>query len=135
MKKILFILILLAKPAYSQVASDSIECSTQDNSQKVYECAKENAQNADNALNKEYSDLRKRISLNYKSEPQLKEELLAILNKSQTNWIKLRDSNCRLESFEIEAGTQAFETTVNNCIADESQKRTQYLEKIQPSLQ
>ncbi|WP_158295281.1 lysozyme inhibitor LprI family protein [Pseudomonas rhizoryzae] len=135
MKKILFLLTLLAKPAYSQIASESIACSTQDNSQKVYECAKENAQNSDNALNKEYSDLKRRIALNYESEPQLKEEFLAILNKSQINWIKLRDSNCRLESFEIETGTQAFETTVNNCIADESTKRTQYLKKIQPTLQ
>lgn len=139
MKKILFFAISFAlstQTAYSETGSNSnIDCSIQVDSQGIYECAKKKAKIADKILNEEYRNLKRRISSNYRGEPKLKKDTLKTLANSQNTWIKLRDSNCSLESIEIEKGTQAFETTNNNCIADESQKRTLYLKKLQPVLQ
>ena len=126
---------LITQTAYSENGDNAnIDCSIQDNSQVIYECTKRKAESADKILNEAYRGLKKRIAFNYGNELKIKEEVLTNLTNSQKIWIKLRDSNCSLESIEIEKGTQAFETTKNNCLADESQRRTQYLKTLQPIL-
>lgn len=54
--------------------------------------------------------------------------------ESQRAWLKLRDTNCTLEAFEVEVGQPAYVTTVNNCIARMSLERSIYLDKTLPDL-
>lgn len=95
--------------------------------QGVYECSKKKSKDADMALNEAYRELNEKVSADYKVDPILGHKLESHIKKSQRAWLLLRDENCAIESFVTPSGTQAFETTVNNCIARESYLRANYL--------
>ncbi|VVO36410.1 lysozyme inhibitor LprI family protein [Pseudomonas fluorescens] len=99
-------------------------------SQDVYECSKYKVEGAGKVLNDIYKDLNNRISIEYKADPKLGEELREYIKKSQRAWINLRDANCAIESFVISPETQAFETIRNNCVARESIERARYLKSL-----
>lgn len=99
-------------------------------SQRVYECSKLISADADGQLNSAYKSLSNKVDADYKSDPLLGSSLKEHIKRSQRAWINLRDENCAIESFMIVAGTQAFETTKNFCMARESIKRTQYLNDL-----
>ncbi len=103
-------------------------------SQQVFECATFEKERADKALNDQYRSLLKRVSSQYKSNKTLNDEYTHKIKESQRLWIKLRDADCALETFQIEIGTQAYEATLNNCIARMSDERSAYLEHIAPNL-
>ncbi|WP_458378815.1 lysozyme inhibitor LprI family protein [Pseudomonas chlororaphis] len=67
-------------------------------------------------------------------DPAQGEKFIAKLKESQRSWIKLRDTDCPLEAFEIEVGKPAYETTISNCIARMSLERSVYLDKILPDV-
>ena len=103
-------------------------------SQHVFECSAYEKGRADKALNDQYRSLLKRVGSQYKSNQTLRDEYIQKIKESQRLWIKLRDADCALETFQIEIGTQAYETTLNNCIARMSDERSKYLEHITPDL-
>lgn len=45
------------------------------------------------------------------ADQKIGKELTDKIKKSQRAWIILRDSNCEIESHEIETGTSAYEVT------------------------
>ncbi|VVO35548.1 lysozyme inhibitor LprI family protein [Pseudomonas fluorescens] len=96
-------------------------------SQGVYECSKKKSKEADLELNNAYRELNDKVSVDYKADPLLGDELKSHIKKSQRAWIVLRDENCAIESFVTPSGTQAFETSMNYCIARESILRVRYL--------
>jgi uncharacterized protein YecT (DUF1311 family) len=96
-------------------------------SQGVYECSKKKSKEADLDLNNAYRELNDKVSMDYKADPLLGDQLKSHIKKSQRAWIVLRDENCAIESFVTPSGTQAFKTTMNYCIARESILRTTYI--------
>lgn len=104
------------------------------NSQQIFECSAYEKERADKALNDQYRSLLKRVGRQYKSNKTLGDEYIQRIKESQRLWIKLRGANCALETFQIEIGTQAYETTLNSCIARMSDERSKYLEHIAPDL-
>ena len=103
-------------------------------SQQVFECSTYEKARADQALNHQYRSLLKRVNSQYKPNQTLSDEYIQKIKESQRLWIKLRDADCALETFQIEIGTQAYEATLNNCIARMSDERSKYLEHIAPNL-
>jgi uncharacterized protein YecT (DUF1311 family) len=103
-------------------------------SQQVFECSIYEKGRADKALNDQYHSLLKRVGRQYKSNKTLGDDYIQKIKESQRSWIKLRDADCALETFQIEIGTQVYETTLNNCIARKSDERSKYLEHIAPDL-
>lgn len=109
-------------------------CERVSSSQQIFECSNVEREKADQLLNNVYRELITRIVKQYKSDPGLKDAYTQKIKESQRLWIKLRDANCNLETFEIEAGTQAYETTFNKCVARSSVERATYLKKISPEI-
>jgi uncharacterized protein YecT (DUF1311 family) len=101
----------------------------------VFECSKDKKEYADNSLHENYSLLVARIKSQFERDQPLGEKYLLVVKKSQLAWIDLRNSNCALETFEIEHGSQVYEVVVNNCVARMSEERTDYLSDISPGLQ
>jgi len=112
--------------------SEIIDCKKTFNSQQIFECSKIERAKADQKLNEAYRGLLTRIAKQYKPSPELGATYTQKIKESQRLWIKLKDADCALEAFKIEAGTQAYETTVNKCVSQLSLARPQYLEKISP---
>lgn len=98
------------------------------NSQQIFDCSRIERETADKMLNDSYKMLLARVQNQYKPSPELGEEFIQKIKESQRLWIKLRDADCTLEAFQIETGSQAYETTVNKCVARLSEARSSYLE-------
>lgn len=122
--------ILLFLPLLSSAESAAIEnCRDIKNSQQIFACSKIEREEADEKLNSTYKKLLSRVQVQYKASPELYNQLIQNIKESQRLWIKLRDSDCNLEAFQIERGSQAYETTINNCVARLSYARSEYLER------
>ena len=117
-------------PVSAAFAQD--ECSEITSSLQVVPCSEAAKKTADSQLNTSYHQLMARLESQYLVDPKLGEEYSAMVKESQRAWIKLRDTNCAVEAFEIEAGKPAYVGVVNNCIASMSQERSAYLDKIAP---
>lgn len=97
-------------------------------------CAEIAMKAADSRLNTRYHELMARLETQYQRDPELGAKYAAKVKESQRAWIKLRDTNCSVEAFEIETGKPAYVTAVNNCITRMSQERSEYLSKIAPEV-
>lgn len=126
----------LLLPLLSYAEDEAIDaCHEIKNSQQIFECSKIERKIADKKLNSAYKNLLTRVKTQYKASPDLNTNLTQKIKESQRLWIKLRDADCNLEAFQIETGSQAYETTVNKCVARLSEARSIYLEKnISPDI-
>jgi len=127
---VLFVSLLLPL----SVAAAQFDCANISTSPQVDICAKQAKESADSNLNVSYQKLIKRVASQYRVDTALRDDYMQKLKESQRAWLKLRDTNCTLEAFEVEVGQPAYVTTVNNCIARMSLERSIYLDKTLPDL-
>lgn len=133
MKKIYpFALFFLAFP----VLSDTVEnpCEKIEASQQIAQCAEYKKDQSDKTLNLSYKETLNRIKHQYEKSPLLADQYISLLRGAQREWIKLRDADCKLEAFDIEETSEAYQTTINNCISRMSDNRTHYLKNIAPDI-
>ncbi|WP_425273616.1 lysozyme inhibitor LprI family protein [Rahnella contaminans] len=71
------------------------------------------------------------MNAEYSSHEQLKTEYINKIKSSQRAWINFRDKNCEAQSFQIEPGTQAYDTSINHCQNKMTQERIKDLVSIQ----
>jgi uncharacterized protein YecT (DUF1311 family) len=114
------------------VAFAQDDCSEISSSSQVVPCSEAAKNSADSQLNTSYHQLMARLESQYSVDPKLGAEYSTQVKESQRAWIKLRDTNCAVEAFEIEAGKPAYVAVVNNCIAKMSRERSAYLDGIAP---
>lgn len=105
-------------------------CSNITNSIQVGLCAENKKNEADKYLNEQYSSLMGKINAEYINDVGLKNELIANVKTSQRNWIKFRDSNCKLYSSQIDNNSPAYQTTINECVARMSESRGKELASL-----
>lgn len=117
-------------PASAVFAQD--DCSEISSSSQVVPCSEAAKNSADSQLNTSYHQLMARLESQYSVDPKLGVEYSTQVKESQRAWIKLRDTNCAVEAFEIEVGKPAYVAVVNNCIAKMSRERSAYLDGIAP---
>lgn len=122
---------ILACHATQKIDSECVNASI---SQQIFECSKKTQALADRALNEQYQKLLQRINNQYIADRKIGDDYIQKIKKSQRAWINLRDANCAIEIHEIEIGTQASETTKNNCLARESIQRIDFIKKISPEI-
>lgn len=133
MKKIYpFILSFLTLPALSNTAENP--CEKIEASQQIAQCTEYKKEQSNKTLNLSYKETLGRIKHQYKKSPALSDQYLSLLRGAQKEWIKLRDADCKLEAFEIEETSEAYQTTINNCISRMSNNRTLYLKNIAPDI-
>ncbi|MGR6734879.1 lysozyme inhibitor LprI family protein [Pseudomonas chlororaphis] len=116
------------------VFAEPLGCKNIVASQQIDMCAKAAMESADSQLNISYKKLMARVKSQYQVDPAQGEKFIAKLKESQRSWIKLRDTDCPLEAFEIEVGKPAYETTISNCIARMSLERSVCLDKTLPDV-
>jgi uncharacterized protein YecT (DUF1311 family) len=95
-----------------------------------YECSKFRLKNSDYKMNRIYSGLITAIGLEYRPDPELGKKLVTHIKNSQRAWLVVRDENCLVEAFVIDPAKQAYEEIRNNCLARETESRSDYLEGL-----
>jgi uncharacterized protein YecT (DUF1311 family) len=126
MKKILMIIFAFPLLAKANSICDNISVSEQ-----VYACSKISLEKSDADLNNEYKKLLSKVSAKYNSHEELRDEYINKIKLSQRAWVNFRDKNCEVFSYQIEVGTQAYETSMNSCKDKMTQERTKDLVSIQ----
>ncbi|EIV7688365.1 DUF1311 domain-containing protein [Salmonella enterica] len=125
MKRALAIVLL-----YSSFSHSADVCRNITTSDQVTLCSKSKKDSADKYLNEQYSMLLSKVNSAYMNDESLKQELVNNIKTSQRDWIKFRDSNCKLYSFQIDNKSSAYQTTVNDCVAKMSETRGKELAEL-----
>lgn len=127
-----FFLLLFVRTALSNDVNDP--CEEIEASSQIALCAQYNKNQSDNLLNSTYKATLNRIRLQYQNSPLLADQYVSLLKAAQREWIDLRDADCKLEAFEIEETAEAYQVTIDNCIAKMSNDRANYLKHIAPDI-
>lgn len=131
MSKFLFLLVVLFSISSASRADEMQSlCEKPTSSQEIFTCSEIRLEESDKNLNENYKALNVYVDKAYAASPELREKLKIMIKNSQQLWIRLRDANCNIEAFTIEAQTQAFEATRNTCSARETEERSKYLENL-----
>ncbi len=119
---------------FSSVSWAERDCTNPSESQQILECAKAKTKINEATLNETYRALVKAIESSCPASSSYCSETKKLLITSQRLWIQLRQSDCALETQQIEAGTAAFETTESLCMSDKAKERTDYLKHLNGQL-
>jgi len=128
----LFFLLIFVRTALSNDVNDP--CEEIEASSQIALCAQYNKEQSDNLLNSSYKATLNRIRLQYQYSPLLADQYVSLLKTAQREWIDLRDADCKLEAFEIEEAAEAYQVTIDNCVARMSNDRADYLKHIAPDI-
>ena len=125
MKRALAIILL-----YSSFSHSADVCRNITTSDQVSLCSKSKKDSADKYLNEQYSMLLSKVNSAYVNDESLKQEFVNNIKTSQRDWIKFRDSNCKLYSFQIDNKSSAYQTTFNECVTKMSETRGKELAEL-----
>jgi len=116
-----------SKPTNSE---DKFDCSNITISPQLDACVKQQMIKSNALLQMEMKNFQERVARAYAPAPELGKELIDLVRKSQEAWIQFRKLNCRVEAFQIEEGTAAHITIVNDCIVRMNKQRIDVLKKL-----
>lgn len=119
----------MAQPNNSTPTND-LDCTVISSSPQMDNCVHKKMVSSNALLLVEVEKFEKRAKKIYKPDPALGKELIDKVRSAQEFWISYRDKNCIVEAYEIEEGTPAYITTVNNCIIHMNKKRIVALKKL-----
>ena len=125
MKRVMVFILL-----YSSFSHGADICSNITTSDQVVMCTESKKASADKYLNEQYSALIFKVNSKYVVDDSLRTELVNNIKVSQRNWIKFRDSNCKLYSFQIDSKSSAYQTIFNECVAKMSESRGKELAEL-----
>lgn len=125
MIKILMLLLFFPILSYADLECDNIQVSDQ-----VYQCSRQSLEMNDAKLNQEYKKILEGVNNRYSSHIELRDEYIKKIKLSQRAWVDFRDKNCEVLSYQIDVGTQAYETSKNSCKDKMTQERVKELETI-----
>lgn len=135
--KLLYVLILTISAASCMAQTPEIthaqktqDCTNITTSPQLDACIHNKMVNSNALLTNEISNFEKRVKQTYTDDPKLGNELIEKVHKAQKAWANFRRLNCSIEAFDIENGTPAYNTTVNNCIIRMNAGRIKALKKL-----
>ncbi|MCG7783425.1 lysozyme inhibitor LprI family protein [Lelliottia amnigena] len=125
MKRVLAIILL-----YSSFSHSADVCRNITTSDQVALCSENKKDSSDKYLNEQYSMLLSKVNSAYVNDEDLKQEFVSKIKTSQKDWIKFRDSNCKLYSFQMDDKSSVYQTTINECVAKMSETRGKELAEL-----
>ncbi|WP_345830301.1 lysozyme inhibitor LprI family protein [Erwinia sp. HDF1-3R] len=106
------------------------DCSKGTSDGEVEACSENNKNLAEAALNKEYSEAKKRISDVFSQDENVRRNYMEIFTEAQRSWLKFRGFQCEMEAHPAVKGTNLHLDYVNTCLANLDVERTNTLKKI-----
>lgn len=120
----------VAQPTNIKSSTDEFDCTTISISPQLDECIHKQMLSSNARLLAEMRSFEKRAKHLYAPDPALGKELIDKVRNAQEAWLRFREKNCSVESFEIQVGTPAYITTVNNCIILMNAERIKVLKRL-----
>lgn len=123
-------LVLFAFGAQAQEDESATPCDNVETDQQAYECALYSRQSAERELTAAFNDQLDRVKEQYSGQPAQIAELSKRLRDAEAVWQQLRDADCKVETYAEQPGSKSFESAWNNCIAQRSDERSEYLRSL-----
>lgn len=120
----------MAQPSKITPKVNEIDCTNITTSPQLNDCVDKMVVALNARLLNKFVNFEARAKAVYAVDLKLGKELIEKVRKAQDSWITLRDLNCSIDAFEVEEGTLAYITTVNNCIIRMNKERIKALKKI-----
>jgi len=119
-----------AQTAQNTDVKDEFDCTVISSSAQLDECVRRELKVSNTLLSQEFDKLDIRVKNAYKADPKLGKELIKKAHDAQEAWIAFRDLSCIMESFEVEEGSPAHVTAVNDCSIRMNGLRIEDLKKL-----
>ena len=120
----------VAQPTNVKPSTDELDCTTISISPQLDKCIHKKMLSSNARLLAEMGSFEKRANQLYAPDPALGKELIDKVRNAQDAWLSFREKNCSVEAFEIQVGTPAYITTVNNCIILMNAERIKVLKEL-----
>ncbi|PVZ11428.1 MULTISPECIES: lysozyme inhibitor LprI family protein [unclassified Pseudomonas] len=130
MKSLLWVLAFISVGAYAADDDGPTPCDNVETAQQSLDCSAYNRKTAESELEDAYNGLTARISAQYGDQPKLLKDYLAKISAAQDIWRKLRTADCAVEVMEADKDANAAQTAENDCMAQRSDERSEYLQSI-----
>ncbi|MBD1554918.1 lysozyme inhibitor LprI family protein [Pseudomonas typographi] len=130
MKPMLWLLAILPLGAYAADDDGPTPCDNVETAQQSLDCSAYNRKTAEGELEDAYNGLTARISAQYGDQPQVLKDYLNKVRIAQDLWRKLRDDDCAVEVLEADKDGNASQTAENDCMAQRSDERSEYLQTL-----
>lgn len=132
MRSMLWVLAVLAVGAH---AADKDEdgptpCDKVETSAQSLKCSVYNKDTAQSGLDEAYNQLMARISAQFSDQKDVLKTYQDKVKAANDLWIKLRDADCAVEILESSSDDSDADTTKNNCLAQRSDERSEYLQTL-----
>ncbi|UVJ43707.1 DUF1311 domain-containing protein [Pseudomonas sp. LS1212] len=125
------VVVVLAVLAFgAQAEEESTPCDNVETTEQNYDCVVFNKKTAERELNAAYDELLDRAKSQYTGNSAQLTDFTARIKAAQQLWIKLRDADCAVETFQTTKGTQDFDMAQNTCLAQRSDERSEYLQSL-----
>ena len=138
--KLFYVLVLLvaatscmAQTPRSEHVNKVLDCKVIKTSPQLDACVHSKMVQSNIRLKNEFLSLEERVRHAYTADQKLGDEFIEKVRKAQKAWVTFRQLNCSVEAFDIEEGTPAHNTTVNNCIIRMNAARISALIKLKES--
>ncbi|MDH5178166.1 MAG: DUF1311 domain-containing protein [Gammaproteobacteria bacterium] len=120
----------VAQAAGSGAGTGAPDCAVIQSSPQLDACVHKHWVAAEAELAAGFGAYRQRIKTLYAADAELGKKLLDKVQQAHSAWLTFRDANCRVEAFEIEEGTPAYVTTLENCLIRMNAERFDVLKKL-----
>ena len=120
----------MAQPTNVKSSRAELDCKSISINPQLEDCVHKQMLDSNVQLLTEMSSFEKRAKQVYTPDPALGKELIDKVHNAQDAWLNFREKNCSVKAFEIQKGTPAYITTVNNCVTLMNEERIKVLKKL-----
>ena len=130
MKSIFFALALIATGVQAAEDADNNPCDAVENDIQTLECSAYNKTTAEQLLKDNYQGLLERFRAEYANNKSQLADITSKLQVAEQLWVKSRDADCTIAPFPAAVGSKAYLIDQNDCLANKSDERSEFLESL-----
>lgn len=130
MRSMLWVLAVLAVGAHAADEDGPTPCDKVETAEQSLKCSVFNRDTAQSGLDEAYNQLMARISAQFSDQKDVLKTYQDKVKSANDIWMKLRDADCAVEILESDSDGNDSDTAKNNCLAQRSDERSEYLQTL-----
>ncbi len=130
MKSLFLALALISTVAHATEDTEPNPCDEVENDVQTLACSAYGKTAAEQLLGENLQSLLERLQTRYASDKAQLNDMTAKVKAAQQLWQKQRDADCAIAAFPAKPGSEAYKIAENDCMAQVSDDRSEFLESI-----
>ncbi|MBT2341246.1 MULTISPECIES: lysozyme inhibitor LprI family protein [Pseudomonas] len=130
MKSLFLALALISTVAHAAEDIEQNPCDAVENDVQTLACSAYGKTAAEQLLNENLQGLNERLQTRYASDKAQLGDITSKIKAAQQLWLKQREADCAIAAFPAKPGSEAYKIAENDCMAQVSDDRSEFLESI-----